>query len=749
MRWIITLLSFGLAFAGLIGCKQQCYVRECDLDHYRTIGLTPELECTPGTAIAPEAGNVRAPATVLDPDRPPRFISLAECIALALEQGSINNLRRSSILGIQAQNILNGFADDELVQFTGRGITGDQNIRVLAMDPAIQETDIEASLAKFDARWQTSVNWTNTDRPVGTALDTFQAARTNVRGIQLQDATFSTQLIKPLPTGGVSGITFRTDYELSNLNPRVNPAWRPALQFAFEQPLLQGFGVEINQLRSTHPGSLLTPFSVAGRVEGILLTRIRFDQARADFERNVNLMLINVEYAYWYLYGAYWELYSREQALRQAYEAWRINKARYEAGRIPIQDFAQSRGQYETFRDQRITSLGKVLENERALRVALGLPVEDGTRLVPSDEPTLTPYVPDWNTALNEAENLVPELVLARQELKARQLDLINQKNQLLPDLRFTSTYDINALGSRLDGNSALGAMHNLGQDKFNNWSLGLRLDVPIGFRDAHAAVRASRLQLARSYNVMRDQELKVQRFLGLTYRRMFELYQNIEARRAQREAYAEQLQARFREFLAGRGTLDFLLEAQRNWADALQNEYIAISQYNVSIAGFQYAKGTIQQYDNVTIAEGPLPGCAQVRAVEHARERNNALVLAQHAIPQQPLCCKQGGECDPLMKMLGMPKSPVGGANPTIPVLPEGSAPSLPSLYKDASPLPEIREPLPRPRPSGPQSSRPMPQMPDLGNDAMMLTGGSVPPLMGAPAAPGSLPPSVTGGNR
>src|SRR5262249_34106939 len=152
-----------------------------------------------------------------------------------------------------------------------------------------------------------------------------------------------------------------------------------------------------------------------------------------------------------------------EQALRQAFEAWRINKARFEAGRVPIQDLAQSRGQYESFRALRITFLDDVLEKERQLRGLLGMPIEDGCRLIPIDQPTLAAYVPDWNTALIEAENLRPELVLARQNLKFHQLDLINQKNLLLPDLRFFSTYDWNALGSRLDGPGADGAFHNLG----------------------------------------------------------------------------------------------------------------------------------------------------------------------------------------------------------------------------------------------------------------------------------------------
>ena len=83
------------------------------------------------------------------------------------------------------------------------------------------------------------------------------------------------------------------------------------------------------------------------------------------------------------------------------------------------------------------------------------MPLEDGSRLVPVDTPTLTPYEPDWNTALNECLALRPGLGLARQDLKFRQFDLISQKNLLLPDLRFTSTMAPNGLGSTLDGSKS------------------------------------------------------------------------------------------------------------------------------------------------------------------------------------------------------------------------------------------------------------------------------------------------------
>ena len=193
----------------------------------------------------------------------------------------------------------------------------------------------------------------------------------------------------------MAGITFDVPYQITNLPSAVNPSYQPSVQFAFEQPLLQGFGVEINQLRQSSPTSELLQNAgvLAGLpqpgVEGILITRIRFDQQRAEFQRNVNIMLANVEFAYWNLYNAYWTLYANEAALRQAYEAWKIAVVKLQAGKIAVADVAQARGQYELFRFNRLQALGavsgSVIEAERELRGMLGLPADDGTRLVPSD----------------------------------------------------------------------------------------------------------------------------------------------------------------------------------------------------------------------------------------------------------------------------------------------------------------------------------------------------------------------------
>src|SRR4029077_5751877 len=125
--------------------------------------------------------------------------------------------------------------------------------------------------------------------------------------------------------------------------------------------------------------------------------------------------------------------------------------------------------------------------------------------------------------------------------------------------------------------------------------------------------------------------------------------------------------------------TLDFLLEAQRLWADALRAEYQAIADYNNAMARFEYAKGTIMQRDNIVIAEGGLPQCAQVRAVEHERERSSALVLRERAKPVTVPCCRvEGGT------LMGLPE------------LPPSSAPSVPALFEGQASLDKVPEHLP-----------------------------------------------------
>ncbi|MCC6421762.1 MAG: TolC family protein [Gemmataceae bacterium] len=663
MRWQPLL---GLVIFALCGCGQTYFLREADYEEFHSrLQLPPDLETDPAAGTQPVAPLAGSPATVNDPEREPRFISLQECIAIALQNGhtGLQSLRSP------------GLANDDLVGSIPSsggffGFFGSDSIRVLSLQPAIDASNIDYQLARFDTQWTSGLSWTTTDEPTQ-GLSSFQNG---------QGANFNTSLAKPLPTGGVAGITFSTDYKFLASPPRgafsvLSPAYTTRLQLGFEQPLLRNFGTEINQLLGVFPNSTLFP-ALNGRrtTDGILIARLRFDQRRADFERIVNYLLLNVETAYWNLYGSYVNLFSAEQALRLAHEAWRIGKARFDEGKIDIADFAPTRAQYEQFRGNRLQALGSVLEAERNLRTLLGLPVEDGKRLVPADAPTQAPVHPDWAAALQDALSRRPELILTREELKVRQFNLIAQRNFLKPDLRMAATYTAVGFGSRLDGNGNYidgtgtprtnNAFRALSSDHFNDWTVGLTLNVPLGFRLENAAVRQAKLGLAQAYYGLREQEIKAENALAKQYRQVLESFKVIEARRQERMALAEQVEARFRKYAIGKITIDFLLDSQRQWAAALSAEFQAVVSYNNALVGLEFAKGTIQQYDSIAIAEGPLPQCAQVRATDHERERTKALVLRERAVAAPRLL-------------------PAPDSTAKLPALQPGEAPSLPALLE------------------------------------------------------------------
>ena len=303
--------------------------------------------------------------------------------------------------------------------------------------------------------------------------------------------------------------------------------------------------MDINQLLPQHPGStqLQNYRPSGGRAEGILVTRLRADQAKAEFEREVNFLVFNVELAYWSLYGRYYSKYAAEQALRQAYVTWEQLRQLQEAGLQTKQGVAQARAQFEEFRLQYLVALQNVLEGERRLRGILGLPVEDGQRIVPADTPILAPYRPDWHASLAEALTNRPELRMTRQELKVQQLNVMLQENNVRPDLRAFANYNVNGIGTRLDGqgpqtqiNPATGAettvpgnaLGSLSDNKFGNWQVGVRLDMPIGYRDAHANLKVAQLNLARSHIVLRSQEQKAESFLASLYQQLAAYHEQI-----------------------------------------------------------------------------------------------------------------------------------------------------------------------------------------------------------------------------
>lgn len=555
--------------------------------------------------------------TVAAPELPPRRISLAECVALALENGRTGEF--FDFAGGERHTSVTG---------SGRPMApsdASDSMRVFAFDPAMLATETEQSLARFDPVWQMGTNWTRIDRLSQQLVETPDEEL--ILKDRLDTVNFNTSLIKPLPTGGLAGLVFSTDYAFEPILPSsqfVNPAYRPMLSFVFEQPLLQGAGVGINEILDSHPGGYRNQIPTSNRVPGIMLARIGQAKSQLEFERRTHELVFRVEEAYWNLYNAYWELYSRENGMKQAHRAWLAAKNKQAAGGLGEADVAMIEEQYHFFRAQRLEALGRglggrpgVLEAERRLRYVIGLPAEDGTRLIPVDSPDFLPFDSNWECAWQEAMIYRPELRQIQEDLKLAQLAIAKAGEMIKPDLRFYSKFDFNGLGDDLNG-----AFDNLMRDGRPEWEVGLRFQMPIGFREGHAELTRARLLLAQRVALLHDQEDKLIFSLQRSYRDLVQFREEIQARRSQQEAAARQLKARLQKWNAGGAeSVDLILRAQRNWVDSLRDEQAAICNYKIALADYDRQKGTILQSHNVLIAQGKLPECARPKASLQIRD--------------------------------------------------------------------------------------------------------------------------------
>ena len=651
--WRAKLMGLAVACGLAAGCARPVYLAERDL-HAIADHIPANLEKDVHEAIIPTVGPTPTPPDVNNPDGPPQYISLEQAIAMGLENGNT-----SSRLAGRAGEV----EDLSLASFT-RGQFGfeSESVRVLRLQPAEGYTNIETQLSRFDAQWITSINFQTTDS-LQQGLQSFQNGNST---------SFASSFVKALPTGGTANISFLTDYRLLSSPPTgsfgvLNPSYTSRLIFGFDHPLWKDYGVDINQMIERQPGSstfspipgvhqgavgqrraLATQFFAN---DGILVARIKYDQRKAEFERQINGMVLQIETAYWNQLSAQGRLASSTLVLDIALKLWAQSLQRLNVGAIAPPEFYQVDGLVHELRVQRQTALADVIEAERQLRRLTGMPLVDGTRLVLITPPTKAKYQPNFEAAVTDALTLRPEMTLAREELRISHIKLLLAKNLLKPDLHFAAQYSPAGYGTRLDGAGVFkdeagkehpsNAFRSLASTHFNDWNIGLILNVPLGYRAEMANIRAARLSLAQQYFILKEHEDRAKAFVTQQYQQVSKWYSLIEMRIAQRKAYKNSADKQIESYTAGRSKLDVnLVDAIRRFAEALNGEYDAVSQYNITLARFEWGKGTILHNNNVFLSDGVLPECAHERAVDHERRRTQAHVLHN---PPRPLATLEG----------------------------------------------------------------------------------------------------------
>ena len=513
-------------------------------------------------------------------------------------------------------------------------------------DPSLVETDgrfgVEAALSAFDAQFTTNTSIEHNNRAVN---NVYFGGGTRI--LRQDFAVSQTQLSKTTATGTQFAVKNYTQYDANNAPGNEFPsAFTTWFDIEAKHPLLQGAGTEFNRIAG--------PNAAPGLVYGVVIARINSDVALADFEIGVRNFISDVENAYWDLYYAYRDLDAKVAARNAALETWRKIHAQFELGRkgAEASKEAQAREQYYRFQEDAQNALnGKLMDGtrnvngssggtfrgsggvyvaERRLRLLVGLPISDGRLIRPSDEPLKAKIVYNWECSLNEALTRRSELRRQKWQIKKREAELVANKNFLLPQLNLTGRYRWRGFGQDLFPNGGTGdfnnAVGNLLTGDYQEWQTGVELSFPIGFRRAYAAVRHAELQLARERELLFEQERAVVYDLSNSFAEVERAYALHETNLNRRNAAADQVDAVQAALDVGDASLDSLLDAQRRLADSESAYYRTLVEYQLAVKNVQLEKGTLLDYNEISLNEGPWPDKAYSDAEDRESHRSQPI---------------------------------------------------------------------------------------------------------------------------
>jgi outer membrane protein TolC len=259
---------------------------------------------------------------------------------------------------------------------------------------------------------------------------------------------------------------------------------------------------------------------------------------------------------------------------------------------------------------------------ERQLRLLMGLPLSGGELLRPITEPPSAEVLYDAVVSVDKALQTRPELRAQQLHIHRRRLELIADRNFLLPELDLVARYRLRGLGDDLYYPISPDNP-DFGGNNTHEWQVGAEYSMPLGFRQAHAAVRNSQLRLAREQAVLSEMKRQIVHDLENALVNKDRAYEVIQVALNRQNAALQRLSALTDpEILqARRPDYNLIMDAQRRLLEAEVNYHRARVDYAVAIKNVQFELGSLLNYCNVQLVGEPYPSVLPVEQLPVAVE--------------------------------------------------------------------------------------------------------------------------------
>jgi outer membrane protein len=478
---------------------------------------------------------------------------------------------------------------DEAVRLA---IENNLGIQVARVNPRIEDLNIAGARGAWAPTFNTTLQSASNQSPSNSFLS-------GAQGVSIADARVDTNigLEQALPWGGRYSVGWdSTRSTTTNLFSNFSPQLRSSIALTYDQPLLRGFRIDSTR-------------------QQLLVSQKNREIADVGLRQTVAATTRSVRIAYWDLAYAIASLTVQRQSLELARESLRNTQARVEIGTTPPIDIVEAEAEVAQREEATILAEAQIETAEDALRALIydpDMPEFWTTRIEPFELPPFQPVPSDVDAAVRSALERRTDLQQARKTLEANDISIRFYRNETLPDVTASFDYGLTGLGGTqfLRGEGFPGPVIGRSQRSFSsvlgdvfandfpNWTAALNVSYPLGGTQPEANLARARLQYSQSLTELKNRQLQVVTQVRDAARQVQTNQKRVETTRSSRQLAERRLDAEQRKFTAGTSTSFFVFQAQRDLAQARNNELRAILDYNRSVVDLE----TVQEAPLTTV---------------------------------------------------------------------------------------------------------------------------------------------------
>jgi outer membrane protein TolC len=280
-----------------------------------------------------------------------------------------------------------------------------------------------------------------------------------------------------------------------------------------------------------------------------------------------------------------------------------------EIGTLAPIDVVSAQAEQAARRNTLVQSQATVRTSELALKRLIVGGTDDplwGASINPVDRPPTTPEPINLEAAVARALSQRTDLQQSKNNLQISDINLMNQVDATKPQLNLTANYGLNGLGGTIFNftgpadpvtgvrpsttipSGYFDALRNITGFDAPVWTVGVNFAYPLGRSTQDATVARSKLSLQQTQVNIKALELQIATDVTNAALTVQASLESVQATVAARELAAKRLEAAQSKADVGMATNYEVVQAQRDFADARNNELRAVLNYRKALVNFE-----------------------------------------------------------------------------------------------------------------------------------------------------------------